>query len=328
MNHTFSSPVTAAQRQRDTLLGALVGLARSTVNEPKTEDTDRILAAGLRLAADPEAAESALLRMTDIVEAEKHRVAPNCAACAMPCGNTSNYDPARLWGAPAEICALKVRLLSAVCVLAGQKTTAQIQKEICDDLFVLAEDWDAVHRHTGRGTVRPVTFPETKKHFLPENEPFFTKPLYKCAAKNYYIVICCCLMQSFSTGAFRYYSHTQNDMRKKVESMSVKKPVVPAAAEAPAAEAKPARKTAKSAVKTEKAPKTEKTAHKGRPPLSPEIYVEFAGKQYNITDLVDRAKADYRLTHKVGVQSCKIYVKPEEEAAYYVVNKVGGKLPL
>ena len=62
--------------------------------------------------------------------------------------------------------------------------------------------------------------------------------------------------------------------------------------------------------------------------LSPEIYVEFAGKQYNITDLVDRAKADYRLTHKVGVQSCKIYVKPEEEAAYYVVNKVGGKLPL
>ena len=88
------------------------------------------------------------------------------------------------------------------------------------------------------------------------------------------------------------------------------------------------RKTAKSAVKTEKAPKTEKTAHKGRPPLSPEIYVEFAGKQYNITDLVDRAKADYRLTHKVGVQSCKIYVKPEEEAAYYVVNKVGGKLPL
>ena len=68
--------------------------------------------------------------------------------------------------------------------------------------------------------------------------------------------------------------------------------------------------------------------HKGRPPLSPEIYVEFAGKQYNITDLVDRAKADYRLTHKVGVQSCKIYVKPEEEAAYYVVNKVCGKLPL
>jgi hypothetical protein len=34
MNYTFSAPVTAAQRQRDALLGALVGLARSTVNEP------------------------------------------------------------------------------------------------------------------------------------------------------------------------------------------------------------------------------------------------------------------------------------------------------
>ena len=64
----------------------------------------------------------------------------------------------------------------------------------------------------------------------------------------------------------------------------MKKPVVPAAAEAPAAEAKPARKTAKSAVKTEKAPKTEKTAHKGRPPLSPEIYVEFAGKHFVCVD--------------------------------------------
>lgn len=55
MNYTFSAPVTAAQRQRDTLLGALVGLARSTVNEPKTEDTDRILAAvcGWRLTRKP-----------------------------------------------------------------------------------------------------------------------------------------------------------------------------------------------------------------------------------------------------------------------------------
>ena len=68
--------------------------------------------------------------------------------------------------------------------------------------------------------------------------------------------------------------------------------------------------------------------HNGKDRPQGRIYVEFAGKQYNITDLVDRAKADYRLTHKVGVQSCKIYVKPEEEAAYYVVNKVGGKLPL
>ena len=80
-------------------------------------------------------------------------------------------------------------------------------------------------------------------------------------------------------------------------------------------------------------PKTRKPAAKaparrGRPPLAPELYVELNGKQYNITDVIDRAKADYRATHKVGVQSCKVYVKPEEGAAYYVINKVSGKLDL
>ena len=76
-------------------------------------------------------------------------------------------------------------------------------------------------------------------------------------------------------------------------------------------------------------PKTRKTAAKaparrGRPPLAPELYVELNG----ITDVNDRAKADYRATHKVGVQSCKVYVKPEEGTAYYVINKVSGKLDL
>ena len=79
------------------------------------------------------------------------------------------------------------------------------------------------------------------------------------------------------------------------------------AADAPAAEGK----TRKSA----KAP-----TRRGRPPLAPELYVEMGGEQYNITDIIDRAKADYRTTHKVGVQSCKVYVKPEEGAAYYVIN--------
>ena len=143
MNHFLSAPVTDAQRQRDALLGALVGLARSTVNEPKTENTDRVLASGLRLAADPDAAEDALRRMYSIVETEKHRVAPNCATCTMRCGNTDNYDLARLWDAPEELRTLKLRLLAALFTLAQRRSTDRIRKEICDDLFVLAEDWDS-----------------------------------------------------------------------------------------------------------------------------------------------------------------------------------------
>ena len=143
MNQFLSAPVTDAQRQRDALLGVLVGLARSTVNEPKTEDTDRVLTSGLRLAADPDAAEDALRRMYHIVETEKHRVAPNCAICTMRCGNTDNYDLARLWDAPEELRTLKLRLLAALFTLAQRRSTDRIRKEICDDLFVLAEDWDS-----------------------------------------------------------------------------------------------------------------------------------------------------------------------------------------
>ena len=100
--------------------------------------------------------------------------------------------------------------------------------------------------------------------------------------------------------------------------MSEKKSAVPAAAaapETPAAEPKK-RRTSGAAQR------------RGRPPLSPEVYVEFGTNQYNITDVIERAKADYRATHKVCVQSCKVYVKPEEGMAYYVINKVSGKLEL
>ena len=97
------------------------------------------------------------------------------------------------------------------------------------------------------------------------------------------------------------------------------------AVEAPAAEAKESTAETKES-KTRKSAKA--PARRGRPPLAPELYVEFSGKQYNVTDIIDRAKADYRATHKVGVQSCKVYVKPEEDAAYYVINKVSGKLEL
>ena len=86
------------------------------------------------------------------------------------------------------------------------------------------------------------------------------------------------------------------------------------AADAPAAEGKTRKST---------------NSRPPRPPAAaPELYVEMGGEQYNITDIIDRAKADYRTTHKVGVQSCKVYVKPEEGAAYYVINKFSGKLEL
>ena len=52
MPELLKAPVTPAQQARDALLGALVGLARATTSEPKTDDTDVVLNAGLRLASN------------------------------------------------------------------------------------------------------------------------------------------------------------------------------------------------------------------------------------------------------------------------------------
>ena len=80
--------------------------------------------------------------MYNIIETEKHRVAPNCATCTMRCGNTDDYDLARLWAAPEDIRALKLRLLAAVFHLAQGRPDARAQEVIDQALFVLAEDWD------------------------------------------------------------------------------------------------------------------------------------------------------------------------------------------
>ena len=136
-------PSTPAQLLRDALLGALSGLARATTSEPKTDDTDDVLCAGLRLAARPDADADALRRMLAIVRTEKNRVAPNCATCAMPCGNTADYDLARLWAAPEPVRSCKLRLLQVLFALAQRRTqTPETLFALYQSLFALAEDWD------------------------------------------------------------------------------------------------------------------------------------------------------------------------------------------
>ena len=60
----------------------------------------------------------------------------------MRCGDTDNYDLARLWTAPENIRALKLRMLRCVFQLAQGRPDAAAQEVIDQDLFVLAEDWD------------------------------------------------------------------------------------------------------------------------------------------------------------------------------------------
>ena len=64
------------------------------------------------------------------------------ATCAMPCGNTNDYDFVRLWAAPESIRTLKLQMLSAAFALAQKRPQGQAQAAVYQLLFTLAEDWD------------------------------------------------------------------------------------------------------------------------------------------------------------------------------------------
>ena len=77
------SSTTAALQ--DELTGALIGLAKSCGNNPKTEDTTGILIEGLfTTITNVNFNDETLREMIAKVHAEKQRIVPNCATCASP----------------------------------------------------------------------------------------------------------------------------------------------------------------------------------------------------------------------------------------------------
>ncbi len=56
--------------------------------------------------------------------------------------------------------------------------------------------------------------------------------------------------------------------------------------------------------------------------LQPEIIVQFQGNDVNMSTLVEAAKADFHSAKKrTRITGLKLYVKPEERMAYYVINE-------
>ena len=142
-------------------------------------------------------------------------------------------------------------------------------------------------------------------------------------------------------------------MSAKKATDTVKKTAPAKAAESAAAlvkdaaeKAEPA-KTApvKEAVKEDKAPAkkaaapkkaaakttTTKTAKTVKEAASQNVYIQFAGKEVKTEELVEQVKALWTAQgHRVSsIKSLEVYVKPEDAAAYYVINgKENGKIEL
>ncbi len=56
-------------------------------------------------------------------------------------------------------------------------------------------------------------------------------------------------------------------------------------------------------------------------PMKPEVYVQYGGKETLTADLVKDARAAYKAAgNRAAVRTLRIYVKPEESAAYFVIN--------
>lgn len=98
-------------KRGDALLSALVGLVRAASKQGKTPETDAALLRGLCALGAPEAEQRAA---AEAAHAEKNRIVPDCARCAMPCGSTADGDMQAAWSAQEPVRAEKAALLAAI----------------------------------------------------------------------------------------------------------------------------------------------------------------------------------------------------------------------
>ncbi len=102
-------------RLQDDLTGALIGLAKACGNNPKTENTTKIIIRGLfTTITNVNFNDETLREMIKEVRAEKERIVPNCSSCAARCGNTDEYDMNELWDADEDIRSLKSLILFGI----------------------------------------------------------------------------------------------------------------------------------------------------------------------------------------------------------------------
>ncbi len=62
-----------------------------------------------------------------------------------------------------------------------------------------------------------------------------------------------------------------------------------------------------------------------------EVFVQFAGEEFVVEEVMEKAKAAYVAEgHRVSaIKSVRLYIKPEERKAYYVINeKAAGSIDL
>lgn len=102
---------------QDKLTGALIGLARASEGNEEliTPNTDQIIMEGLfTCVTNVNFNNESIMALLKKVEAEKQRLAPQCASCGASCGRNDNYDMNDLWNADEDIRSLKSLILFGI----------------------------------------------------------------------------------------------------------------------------------------------------------------------------------------------------------------------
>ena len=99
--------------------------------------------------------------------------------------------------------------------------------------------------------------------------------------------------------------------------------------EAPAGEAKPEKK--RPGRKPGSKNKTTKAKEAAKKEAGiPEIYVQYGASESSVQAAVDKIREEYvGQGHRASsIKTLKVYLKPEDNAAYYVIKKVAGRVDL
>lgn len=111
--------------QGDSIISALIGLVGAVSNNGKTERTDSVIREALLCLKDAGSEEE----MVQKIHAEKFIIAPDCATCLNPCGNTSDYDMTQFYATDANVIAAKRNLIEAICKKMG------LSENVSEDVY-------------------------------------------------------------------------------------------------------------------------------------------------------------------------------------------------
>ena len=121
------------------------------------------------------------------------------------------------------------------------------------------------------------------------------------------------------------------EVKETPVKMETVKEVVAEKAEAVKEAVKEATAKVETAAKTAKKPAAKKAAPAKKEEVKAEVYVQFQGQEAVVADVIEKAKKQFvEEGHRAStIKNIQVYLKPEEYAAYYVINqKHAGRVDL